>query len=226
MPVTATFGSLGIGNTVALGVASVTSTTGLGYTVAPGFTIDAPTVAPLTGAAFTSVLGYGPEFNILPGPGYGGTTVYYIEGIDANTFRIATDVSVTDFVELGYNISLNPNAYIGGSISTITIIERGSGYANDDVLTANNTDLSSPVGTGFTFSVNNLIESYQVSDLLLLQSSGSAIEEASVVEYAGIGNIDNLGDYDADISGPNARLKFTPNYAFNTIKISRKGISP
>ena len=216
----------GIGNTVALGVTSVTTTTGLGYTVAPGFTIDAPTIAPLTGAAFTSGIGYGPEFNILPGPGYGGTTVYYINGIDASTFRIATDVGVTDFVELGYDISLNPNAYIGGSISTITITEKGSGYATGDVLTVNNTDLSSPVGTGFTFSVNNLIESYQVSDLLLLQSSGSAVEEASVVEYAGIGNIENLGDYDADISGPNARLKFTPNYAFNTIKISRKGISP
>ena len=71
-----------------------------------------------------------------------------------------------------------------------------------------------------------MIQSYQVSDLLLLQASGSAVEEASVVEYAGIGNIENLGDYDADISGPDARLKFTPVYAYNTIKISRKGIAP
>ena len=226
MPVTATFGSLGIGNTVALGVTSVSATTGLGYTVAPGFTIDAPTITPLTGAALTSGIGFGTEFNISPGPAYGGSGVYYIQTIDANSFRVATDPGLTDIIQLGYDISILTNAYIGGVIGTVTITEKGSGYADGDVLTANNTDLSSPVGTGFTFTVNNLIESYQVSDLLLLQSVGSATSEASVVEYAGIGNIENLGDYDADIFGLNARLKFTPNYAFNSIKISRKGIAP
>ena len=127
----------GVGHTVALAVTSVSATAGLGYTVAPGVTIDAPTVSPLTGLALTSGIGYGPEFNLLLGPGYGGTTVYYIQGIDANTFRIATDVGVTNIVQLGYNVSTNPNAYIGGSISSITITEKGSGYADGDVLTVN-----------------------------------------------------------------------------------------
>ena len=226
MPVTATIGILGVGNTVALGVTSVNATTGLGYTVAPAFVIDAPTVHPFTGATFTSGIGFGTEFNILAGPEFGGSGVYYIEEVDSNSFRVATDPGFTDVIQLGYNVSLNPNAYIGGSISTITITEKGSGYENGDILTVDNNDLSSPIGNGFSFTVDNLIESYQVSDLLLLQSSGSEIEDASVVEYAGIGNIENLGNYDADISGPNARLKFTPNYAFNTIKISRKGIAP
>ena len=58
---------------------------------------------------------------------------------------------------------------------------------------------------------------------MLLQSVGSASTDASVIEYAGIANLENLGDYSADISGGTARLKFTPVYSHNTVKLTRKG---
>lgn len=228
MPVTATVTTPGVGSTVGLGIYQVTATTGLGYTTNPSFTIDAPTLSPFVGAALTSVIGYDSSFNLQSGPGYGGTTVYYIDPIDSNTFRLTKDSAGTDYITLGYDISSNPDAFIGGSVSSVSITNSGSGYEVGETLTIDNTDLQSiydtTVGTGFSFIVAGpLIESFQVSDVMLLQSVGSASTDASVIEYAGIANLENLGDYTADISGGTARLKFTPVYAHNKIKLTRKG---
>jgi hypothetical protein len=227
MPVTTTVTTPGVGSTVGLGIYSVTATTGLGYTTNPSFTIDSPTISPLTGAALTSVIGYDSSFNLESGPGYGGTTVYYIDPIDSNTFRLTKDSAGTDYITLGYDITSNPDAYIGGSVSSVSITNSGSGYEVGETLTINNADLQSiydtTVGTGFSFTTTSLIESFQVSDVMLLQSVGSASTDASIIEYAGIANLESLGEYSADISGGNARLKFTPTYAHNTVKLTRKG---
>ena len=225
MPVTATIPTPGVGTTVGLGIYSVTATTGLGYTTNPSFTIDSPSISPLTGAALTSVVGYGTEFDLLPGPGYGGTTFYYIDPINSTTFRLTKDSSVTDYINFGYDVSLNPDAYIDGKVTSVSITNSGSGYEVGEILTIDDTVLKSvydsSVGAGFSFTVaNSLIESFQVSEVLLLQSVGSASSDAYVVEYAGISNLENLGDYSADISGLNARLKLTPTYAHNTVIIS------
>jgi hypothetical protein len=227
-PVTVTISTPGVGTTVGLGIYSVTATTGLGYTTNPSFIIDSPTIAPLTGAALTSVVGYGTDQNLLPGPGYGGTSFYYIDPIDSNTFRLSRDSSVTDYITLGYDVSSNPNAFIGGVVTSVSITGSGSGYEVGEVLTVVDSDLKSEfddvVGAGFSFTVAGpLIESFQVSEILLLQSVGSSSTDANIVEYAGISNLENLGDYSADISGGSARLKFTPTYANNTVKIIRKG---
>jgi hypothetical protein len=227
MPVTATVTTPGVGSTVGLGIYSVTATTGLGYTTNPSFTIDSPTLSPFVGAALTSVIGYDSSFNLESGPGYGGTTIYYIDPIDSNTFRLTKDSAGTDYITLGYDITSNPDAYIGGSVSSVSITNSGSGYEVGETLTINNTDLQSiydtTVGTGFSFNTTSLIESFQVSDVMLLQSVGSASTDVSIVEYAGIANLESLGEYSADISGGNARLKFTPTYAHNTVKLTRKG---
>jgi hypothetical protein len=228
MPVTATVSTPGVGNTVGLGIYSVTATTGLGYTTNPSFTISSPTISPLTGAALTSVVGYGATHNLVSGPGYGGTGVYYINPINSNTFRLTRDLAGTNPVFLGYDLSSVPTAYIGGSVSSVNITNSGSGYQVGEVLRVDNNSLknqyASTVGTGFSFSVAGpLIQSFQISDLMLLQSVGSASTDAYVIEYAGIANQDNLGDYSADVSGSSARLKFTPTYAHNTVKLTRKG---
>ena len=228
IPVTATVSTAGVANTVALGIYSITATSGLGYTANPSFTISSPTVSPLTGAALTSVVGYGATYNLQPGPGYGGTTFYYIDPINSTTFRLTKDLAKTDYVFLGYSTSPTPNVSIGGSVSSISITNSGSGYQVGETITVNNSDLKSQysqvVGTGFSFTVAGpLIQSYQASDVIVLQSAGAATTEASLVEYAGIANYDNLGDYSTDISGSTARLKFTPTYAHNTIKLTRKG---
>jgi len=230
MSVTATVTTPGVGSTVGLGIYSVAATTGLGYTTNPSFNIDSPSISPLTGAALTSVIGYDSTSNLLSGPSYGGTSIYYIDPIDTNTFRLTKDSAGTDYITLGYDITSNPDAYIGGSVSSVSITNSGSGYEENETLTVNDVDLQSiyseTIGTGFSFTVapSTLIESFQVSDLMLLQSVGSASTDASVIEYAGIANLDNLGDYSADISGSVARLKFTPTYAHNTIKFTRKNM--
>ena len=228
MPVTATVTTPGVGSTVGLGIYEVTATTGLGYITNPSFIIDSPSISPLVGAALTSVIGFSTANNLLSGPGYGGTTVYYIDPVDSNTFRLTRDFAGTDFIVLGYDISSNPDAYIGGNVTAVSITNSGSGYEIGETITIDNTDLQSiyeaTVGTGFSFTVAGpLIESFQVSDVMLLQSVGSASTDASVIEYAGIANLENLGDYSADISGGTARLKFTPVYSHNTVKLTRKG---
>ena len=228
MPVTATVTTPGVGTTVGLGLYEVISTTGLGYTTNPSFTIDSPSISPLTGAALTSVLGSNTSYNLLPGPGYGGTTVYYIDPIDSNTFRLTKDFAGTDYISLGYDVSSNPTAYIGGEVTSVSITNSGSGYEIGETFVVDNTDLQTvyheTVGTGFSFTVAGpLIESFQVSDLMLLQSVGSASTSANVIEYAGIADPENLGNYSADISGSNVRLKFTPVYANNTVKLTRQG---
>ena len=228
MPVTATISAAGVGNTVGLGIYSVTATTGLGYTRNPSFTISSPTISPLVGASLTSAIGYGSTYNLLAGPGYGGTTVYYIRPINSNSFRLTKDFAGTDAIFLGYSTSPTPVAYIGGNVSSISITNSGSGYQVGETLTVNNSSLkdqyTETVGTGFSFSIAGpLIQNFQVSDVMLLHSVGSASTDVNIVEYAGIANLENLGEYSADISGSNVRLKITPTYAHNTIKITRKG---
>jgi len=208
-------------STVGLGIYSVRATTGLGYTEVPGITTDSPTISPFTEAVLTPVLGYDSQYDILPGPGYGGTTYYYIDPIDNNTFRITKDFAGTDYVTLGYDVSANPNVYIDGIVTNVDIQKQGSGFQIGEVLSVNNNNLyssfSEVVGTGFSFTVSNLVESFQISDILLLQSVGSATTSVSIVEYAGISDTENLVEYSADLSGINVRLNVTPNYANNTL---------
>lgn len=111
-------------------------------------------------------------------------------------------------------------------MDSITIVNGGSGYEVGEILTIDTSVMESLyegfVGAGFSFTVASpLIQSFQISDVIMLQSVGSASTEATLVEYAGIANLESLGEYDADIDNNNARLKFTPIYAHNTIKFTK-----
>lgn len=228
MPVTAVIPTPGVGSTVGLGIDAVVATTGLGYTINPSFNIDSPSISPQIGAALTSSIGYDETFNLFSGPGYGGTSIYYIDPIDSNSFRVTKTPLGSDYVTLGFDVSSNPDFYIGGgSVTDVSITNSGSGYEIGETLTIGQNALNSEfdilVGAGFSFTVSGtLIQSFQVSDVMLLQSVGSASTDAYVVEYAGISNLEDLGEYSADINGQNVRLKFTPTYAHNTIKLTRE----
>jgi hypothetical protein len=231
LPVTATFSNSTLSGTVGLKVQNIVLTSsGLGYTESPSITFSDPTLAGGVRATANAILAnFGPQFNLFPGPGYGGTFVYYIEPISSNTFNLYRDINRTNQVILGFSTLTNPIAFVGGEVTDVSIANGGSGYENGNILAVNNVSLgntfSANVGSGFSFTISNTVENYQISDLIMLQTVGSANTATHIVEYAGIANLDDLVSFSSDISGPNARLKVTPKYRDNTIKITKTSIT-
>ena len=223
IPVTATFSNPSIGATVGLGVGIITITSpGIGYTVLPTLTFSTPTLGiGSTATGSSNKLGYD-QTALFNGPGLGGTTaVYYVQPLTASTFGIST-VSGGSRITLGYQVTPSTTrASIGGTVNTVDITFGGSGYAVDNILTASNFDLprvDTNVGTGFSFRVNSTVNAFQISDLLVLQTASGGNPNAFVIESNGISDALDLGEFSADISGNNARLRFTPVYANNEIK--------
>jgi hypothetical protein len=231
LPVTVAFSNVSIGATVGLGIDTIELTSpGLGYTQTPSITFTDPQLnGGLRATATPTLADFGPQFSILPGPGYGSTFVYYIEPISSNTFKLYRDINRINQVNIGFSTLGSPIGFVGGEIVDVKITNGGSGYQNGNILSANAVNLgneySSIVGAGFSFSVINTVQNYQVSDIMMLQTVGSATTIASLVEYSGIVNLDDLVEFSSDISGSNARLKATPTYRNNTIKISKTTIS-
>jgi hypothetical protein len=231
LPVTATFSNTSLSGTVGLKVENISITSsGLGYTETPTITFTDPTLSGGVKATANAVLAnFGPEFSLFPGPGFGNTFVYYIEPISSNTFKLYRDINRTNQVLLGFSTLTDPIAFVGGEVTDVEIVSGGSGYEIGDVLSANSLNLSntfsSNVGTGFSFTVVNPVENFQISDLMMLQTVGSANTSTHIIEYAGISNSDDLLSFSSDISGNSARLKVTPTYRDNTIKITRTSIA-
>ena len=228
-PVDATFSNVSLGATVNFGVDNITLTSaGLGYTVTPTITITDSTYG--TRATATATLAnYDSSFSLQPGPGYGNTFVYYIKPTASNTFELYRNVTLTDKINLGFSTSGSPAARVGGKITDVSISNAGSGYTGGNILSASAVSLgntySANVGTGFSFTVSNVVQNYQISDIIMLQSVGSASTSVDIIEYAGISNLDDLVSFTTDISGTNARLKVTPKYRDNVIKITRTSIT-
>ena len=231
LPVTVAFSNVSLGATVGLGIDTIELTSpGLGYTQTPSITFTDPQLSgELRATADATLAEFGPEFSILPGPGYGSTFVYYIEPISSNTFKLYSDINRINQLNVGVSTLGSPIGFVGGRITNVIVTQGGSGYNNGNILSTNSVGLgntfSSNVGTGFSFSVINTVQNYQVADIMMLQTVGSATTIASLVEYSGIVNLDDLVEFDTDISGSNARLKATPRYINNTIRISKTTIS-
>ena len=225
LPVTATFSNPSITAQVGLGVESISLiTTGIGYTVLPSITFGSPTLGiGSTAIASSTQLGYD-QTALYNGPGFGMTeAVYYINPLSTTTFSVSSS-SGGSIISLGYNIPTSTVASIGGTVSNVNITFPGSNYNADDILTSSNFDstrIDTNVGTGFSFRVNQTVNNFQLSDLILLQTANSGTSNAYVIESSGISDIINLGDFSADISGSNARLIFNPVFPNNTIKYYR-----
>jgi len=230
LPLIPTFSNVGIAGSTGFGIYSVTLTKpGLGYTVTPSVSIStSATLGSASDATITPTLGYDSSFDLPPGPGYGGVQVYYIQPQSANTFTISTNANGTGPIILGYSTSNSPSAIVGGEVTSVIVTEPGSGYMAGDVIEFqdSNFDIAfdTNVGVGFSFIVGNTYGDFQVSDILMLQTVGSATSEVHIIEYAGVSNQESLGEYSADISGTDARLKFTSTHANNTIKLSKTSI--
>jgi hypothetical protein len=291
-----------------LGISAVQLvSTGLGYTVLPTVaTVPAPSIGTTANPGFSTVLGYVgfAGTTILAGPGYGGTTVYFINVLSNRTFTITSSIGTSlspgiGTVGYGFSVGLstartgtvsvagttivgsitttgitigtpiqNSNVIsagttitaigsnsvtlslpatntgsltttfnvgtvflAGGRVGGVSISEIGSGYVAGTALTAqtSNFDRISPVydtnvGAGFTFTVANVVNNFQLSELLTMHSSGSGTTTAYLVEQAGISDVAELGEFSASMSGVGLTmfsLNFTPTFAFNTLKFSK-----
>ena len=150
-------------------------------------------------------------------------SIYYAVGVGTTTLRIysnsagtaqITGIGNTTFTGVGNTMTKS------GGVATVTIISPGSGYVTGNTLSAT----LGALGSGFSFPVATAVRNYQSTDVMILQSVGSASTSCDYVEYASIANNEILGSFSADISGANARLLFTPTYRNNTIKYVRTGI--
>jgi hypothetical protein len=225
----ATFSPTGTAATVGFGVSTVTITNlGIGYTLAPTVTISAPNLSTGTTATASASLGFP---GILPGPGVnttGNTAIYYVASVSPTNIGISTGVGIGTLTVTNVGDDFfttdKPVAAIGGTVTNVFIVSSGSGYATTSVLSASNFD-GANVGTGFSFTVARTVNNYQFSDVIILQSVGSASTTCDFLEYGTIANNEILGSFNADISGTNARLLFTPVYRNNTIKVSSQSIT-
>lgn len=233
-PTIATFNPVGTSNTVGFAVSTITITsTGIGYTTAASAAISF-SPAPIVGVGTSTVatasasLGYP---GILPGPGVsttGNTAIYFVASKTSTTLGISTGVGIGTFTSttVGDDVfaSNNPLASIGGSVTSVSIVSPGSGYTSGSRLTATNFD-GANVGSGFTFTSSTVVNNYQFTDVMILQTVGAANTVCEFIEYASLANEDILGSFSADISGSDARLLLTPTYRNNTIKVSSHSIT-
>ena len=230
LPVNATFNNVSIGASVGLAVETLSFTGGLGYEEAPSITFSTPELPGGVIATATATLAnYGEEFNILPGPGYGNTFVYYITPVTSNTFTISKNIDGSSPITLGFSTLTSYSGYVGGKVNSVSISNPGSGYEVGDIVTFNNADFQNiydqNTGIGFSFTVGNVVENFQISDVMLLQTVGSATTETHIIEYGGISNVEDLVEFSSNISGSNARLIVNPYYNNNEIKITRTSIT-
>jgi len=164
----------------------------------------------------------------IPNSGFTGFAVtagniYFAVGVGTTTLNLfynqtgaqVTGIGTTTFTGVGNTMTK------AGSVAKVTIVSPGSGYVAGNSLSATLGSL----GSGFSFTVSSVVKNYQGSDIMIMQTVGSAATSCDFMEYATIANNDILGSFSADISGSNARLLFSPTYRNNTLKIVRSGIT-
>jgi hypothetical protein len=153
-------------------------------------------------------------------PGVTSTsTIYYAVNVATNTFQVATSsggAAVTGFTN---NASLNVGITKSGGVSTVTLVDAGSGYTVNDSLSATVANLGGATGgSGFAVPVSTLTSNHMISDILLIHDGTTA----DILEFGNMSTASTtLGTFSTDISSSNMRLRFTPTYQYNTIKVAR-----
>lgn len=105
---------------------------------------------------------------------------------------------------------------IGTAVSSVTIVDPGSGYTVADSLSTAGSNLGG--GTGFAVPVSTLTSNHMISDILLIHDGTTA----DILEFGNIGTASiPLGNFFTDILSSNMRLRFAPTYQYNTIKVAR-----
>lgn len=150
--------------------------------------------------------------------------IYYAVGVGTTTLSLynnadgtsqVTGIGTTTFTGVGNTMTKS------GGVASVVIVSPGSGYVNGNTLSAT----LGTLGSGFSFPASTVVRNYQSTDIMIMQSVGSASTACDYVEYASLANSEILASFGADISGANARLLVTPTYRNNTIKLVRSGIT-
>ena len=195
-----------VGFTSATDVLVTTASHGLGIgTIAVSFAASIPNTD-FTGFAVTAG-------NIYYATGTGTTTLLLYN--NATGTSQVTGIGVTTFTGVGNTMTKS------GGVSFVEVISPGSGYVVGNTLSAT----LGTLGSGFSFPVTRAVRNYQTTDIMIMQSVGSAATACDYIEYASLANSEILGSFGADVSGTNARLLFTPTYRNNTLKWVRSGIT-
>ena len=150
--------------------------------------------------------------------------VYYALGTGSTTFTLfnnasgtsqVTGIGTTTFTGVGNTMTK------AGGVTSVVIVSPGSGYVTGNTLSAT----LGTIGSGFSFPASTVVRNYQSTDVMIMQSVGSAATACDYIEYASLANSEILASFRADISGANARLLVTPTYRNNTLKVIRSGIT-
>jgi hypothetical protein len=164
----------------------------------------------------------------IPNSGFTGFAVtagniYYAVGVGTTTLNLfynqagakVTGIGTTTFTGVGNTMTK------AGGVTSVEIVSPGSGYVTGNTLSATLGSL----GSGFSFPASTVVRNYQSTDVMILQSVGSAATTCDFIEYASLANSEILASFGADISGANARLLVTPTYRNNTIKVVRTAVT-
>ena len=164
----------------------------------------------------------------IPNSGFTGFAVtagniYYAVGVGTTTLNLfynqagaqVTGIAVTEFAGVGNTMTK------AGGVASVEIVSPGSGYVTGNTLSAT----LGTIGSGFSFPASTVVRNYQSTDVMIMQSVGSAATACDYIEYASLANSEILASFGADISGANARLLVTPTYRNNTLKVIRSGIT-
>jgi len=164
----------------------------------------------------------------IPNSGFTGFavtagTTYFAVGVGTTTLSLfynqagsqVTGIGTTTFTGVGNTMTKS------GGVTSVEIVSPGSGYGTGNTLSAT----LGTIGSGFSFPVSAVVRNYQSTDVMIMQSVGSASTSCDFMEYASLANNEILANFSADISGANARLLVTPTYRNNTLKVIRSGIT-
>jgi hypothetical protein len=214
--------SIGSGSTPGTGIVGYGFSVGL--STSRSGTVSSASTTIITGITTTSItLGTPVHNNSVISV---GTTV---SAIGIGTITLSLPALNTGSITTAFNFGTV--VLIGGTVNRVNVTEIGSGYlANNSIqATVSNFDRAttiydSNVGSGFTFTVTNVVNNFQLSELLVLHSAGSGSTTAYLIEQDGIADTSELGEFSAALSGTASTIfnvNFTPTFAFNQVKFNR-----
>lgn len=149
-------------------------------------------------------------------------TIYYATGTGTTTFTLTSEsTGIGTVVGIAISTGLSIGATISGGVSSVQVVFPGSSYAiNDIVGISTGTLLNSVVGTGFSFTINQVSTNRQSNDFSVI-AANSGVDYIESMSFA---TNTYLGAVGVRTSGSNTELTFNPYFKNLNIKYTRNSI--